>query len=182
VLVKVLRFGSNWWARFGRDPEDRYRYTRHAAYFNSAGLASGSKMKRYWIVPGLIRFNGSSDFNPQLPNRLIGSTFECTDLVVALGGNRVLFQRKAAGCLQPDYFLAVLSSDRCGPFDCRTADWKSASVAPIAVSQSCDRQEALLLMKPFAWVRTELGRWQLRTDAAVTHGARLELVEEGVPL
>ena len=35
---KVLKFGSNWWARFGHDPRDRYRYTRHAAYFNSTGL------------------------------------------------------------------------------------------------------------------------------------------------
>jgi hypothetical protein len=24
MLVKILEFGSNWWARFGRDPHDRY--------------------------------------------------------------------------------------------------------------------------------------------------------------
>ena len=58
MLVKILGFGSNWWARFGRDPQDRYRYTRHAAYFNSTGVRCGNKMRRYWVVPGLIRFNG----------------------------------------------------------------------------------------------------------------------------
>ena len=67
MLVKILEFGSNWWARFGRDPHDRYRYTRHAAYFNSTGVRCGSKMRRYWLVPGLIRFNGVGDFNPQFP-------------------------------------------------------------------------------------------------------------------
>ena len=67
MLVKILEFGSNWWARFGRDPHDRYRYTKHAAYFNSTGVRCGSKMRRYWVVPGLIRFNGVGDFNPQFP-------------------------------------------------------------------------------------------------------------------
>ena len=44
MLVKIMEFGSNWWARFGRDPQDRYRYTRHAAYFNSTGVRCGGKM------------------------------------------------------------------------------------------------------------------------------------------
>ena len=30
MLVKILAFGSSWWARSGRDPHDRFRYTRHA--------------------------------------------------------------------------------------------------------------------------------------------------------
>jgi len=88
MLVKILEFGSNWWARFGRDPHDRYRYTRHAAYFNSTGVRCGSKMRRYWLVPGLIRFNGVGDFNPQFPGRALGEIFECTDLVFACGDNR----------------------------------------------------------------------------------------------
>ena len=80
ILVKILGFGSNWWARFGRDPLDRYRYTRHAAYFNSTGVQCGRKMRRYWIVPGLVRFNGVGDFSPQRPSRSLGVTFECADL------------------------------------------------------------------------------------------------------
>ena len=104
ILVKILEFGSNWWARFGRDSHDRYRYTKHAAYFNSTGVRCGSKMRRYWIVPGLIRFNGVGDFSPQFPSRAVGEIFECTDLVFARGGNRVLFRRKVAQSRPPDYF------------------------------------------------------------------------------
>ncbi|HEV2730699.1 MAG TPA: hypothetical protein VGV15_11765 [Terriglobales bacterium] len=180
MLVKILKFGSNWWARFGHDPRDRYRFTRHAAYFNSSGLCSGSKVKRHWIVPGLIRFNGVGDFNPQFPNRSVGVTFECADLVFALGGNRLLFQRKVAGCAQPDYFLVVLSADRHGTFDCLAPDWKPDSVRAIAVSQCGARQEAMLLLKPLDWVRTTLGLWQLNTRSAVSHSAWLELAEDGV--
>ena len=177
MLVKILKFGSNWWARFGHDPGDRYRFTRHAAYFNSTGLSSGCKVRRHWIVPGLIRFNGVGDFNPQFPNRSVGVTFECADLVFALGGNRLLFRRKAAASALPDYFLVVLSAEQFGTFDCLARDWKADFVQAIAVSQSGPRQEAMLLMKPFAWVRTALGCWQLRTGP-IAERTRLELVEE----
>lgn len=180
MLVKILKFGSNWWGRFGRDPNDRYRFTRHAAYFNSTGLCSGRKAKRHWIVPGLIRFNGVGDFNPQFPNRSLGATFECADPVFALGGNRLLFRRKVSGSSQPDYFLAVLTAEQFGAFDCFAPDWKADSVRAIAVSQCDARQEAMLLMKPLDWVRTTLGLWQLRACSAASKSARLELVEDGV--
>jgi hypothetical protein len=176
MLVKIMGFGSNWWARFGRDPLDRYRHTRHAAYFNSTGLRCGNKIRRYWIVPGLVRFNGVGDFNPQFPLRSVGATFECTDLVFALGGNRILFQREAVLSARPDYFLVALSSERFGVFDSQNPGWKSHSVLPLAVSQSRERQEAMVLMKPLDWVRTVLGVWQLRPDGSLPHGVSLELL------
>jgi hypothetical protein len=181
MLVKVLGFGSNWWARFGRDPQDRYRYTRHAAYFNSAGVRCGNKMRRHWIVPGLIRFNGVGDFNPQFPNRAVGKIFECTDLIFALGGNRVLFRKQAAQSAQPDFFLLAVSSDSRGGFDFEDAGWKSRSVTPIAVSHLREKQEAMLLMRAGDWVRSVLGVWQLKVSDCLPHGAALELLEDGFP-
>jgi hypothetical protein len=71
MLVMVLNFGTNWWARFGRDADDPYRFSRHAAYYNSTGVRCGSKIRRHWIVSGLLRFNGVGDFNPSLPDRAI---------------------------------------------------------------------------------------------------------------
>jgi hypothetical protein len=179
MLVKILKFGSNWWARAGRDPHDRYRFTRHAAYFNSTGLCAGNKIRRQWIVPGLIRFNGVGGFNPQFPNRSVGVTFECADLAFALGGNRLLFQRKAGSSAQPDYFLIVLSADQHGTFECLASDWKADSVRVIALSRSGEKQEAMLLMKPLDWVRTRLGLWQLKTGPLAID-QRLELVENEV--
>ena len=176
MLVKILEFGSNWWARFGHDPYDRYRYTRHAAYFNSTGVRCGSKMRRYWLVPGLIRFNGVGDFNPQFPVRALGEIFECTDLVFACGGNRVLFRRKVAQSCRPDYFLSVVSGRRFGVLNFETSDWKSESLIPIAVSHIRETQEAMLLMKAGDWVRSTLGIWQLTVAPNLRHGAALELV------
>ena len=179
MLVKILEFGSNWWARFGRDPLDRYRYTRHAAYFNSTGVKCGNKMRRYWKVPGLIRFNGAGDFDPHFPSRTVGETFECTDLVFARGGNRVLFRRKVAKSCRPDYFLVVVASDRFGALRFEGSDG-SGSPTPIAVSHIDEEQEAMLLMKAGDWVRSALGVWQLTVAPSLRHGASLQLLEDAV--
>ena len=105
MLVQILTFGSNWWARFGRDPGDRYRYTRHAAYFNSTGLRFGNKIRRHWIVPGLIRFNGVGDFNPNFPGRSVGAVFECADLKFASVETAFCFKEERPIPCCPTIFL-----------------------------------------------------------------------------
>lgn len=72
MSVKILGFGLSWWARFGRHPGDPWRFTRHAAYYNSAGVRCGNKIRRHWIVPGLVRFNGVVEFDLTFPlDRLV---------------------------------------------------------------------------------------------------------------
>ena len=161
MLVKVLNFGTNWWARFGRDVEDPYRFSRHAAYYNSTGVRCGAKIRRHWITSGLIRFNGVGDFNPNLPDRAIGRTFVCSDLAHAFGGNRLLFQSKAPISAVPEWYLLVTSTDVHGQIDFRSSTWKSVFSQVIAVSQLREKQEAMLLMKPSDWVQTSTGFWQL---------------------
>jgi len=178
VLVKILNFGSNWWARFGQDVHDRYRFARHAAYFNSTGLRSGNKVHRHWTLPGLIRFNGVCGFNPHFPNRALGKTFECADLTFAYGGNRLLLVKNAKQMLLPDFYLVVLSSEKRGAINFGEARWKSDSATAIAVSCSGGRQEVMLLMKALDRVRTSLGVWRLKPAPNERYGASLELVDE----
>lgn len=178
ILVRILGFGSNWWARFGREPEDCFRFTRRAAYFNSAGVRCGNKVRRYWIVPGLVRFNGAAGFNPNFPGRYVGRTFECADVEFAYRGNRLLIIRRALSSVMPDYYLVVVSDDRCGVFNFESPDWKSGSVLPIAVSRLRQKQEAILLMRAADWVKSSLGFWQLNITTSLRDGAALELLEE----
>ncbi len=173
MLVKVLNFGTNWWARFGRNAEDPYRFSRHAAYYNSTGVRCGSKIRRHWITSGLIRFNGVGDFNPNIPERAIGRTFHCSDLTRAFGGNRVLFQRKAPKSAVPDFYLVVISSDLHGQIDFSSSAWKSVFSQVIAASQLREKQEAMLLMKPSDWVQTRSGFWQLSVPVGIYERAQL---------
>ena len=178
MSVKILGFGSSWWARFGRNPADPWRYTRHATYYNSAGVRCGQKVRRHWLIPGLIRFNGNGDFNPHVPDRAIGETFRCSDVAFACGGNRILFVERSPGARVPDRYLVVASSVRLGIFDFETSSWKSELVEPISVSQFRDNQEALMLMRVGDWVRTKLGVWQFTVHPGLQNGATLRLVED----
>lgn len=49
---------------------------------------------------------------------------------------------------------------------------------PIAVSCLGDKQEALLLMEPAAYLSSSLGIWQLKMGDDVPHCPSLELLEE----
>jgi hypothetical protein len=173
MLVQVLNFGTNWWARFGRNAEDPYRFSRHAAYYNSTGVRCGPKVRRHWITSGLLRFNGVGDFNPNLPERAIGRTFVCSSLVHAFGGNRLLFQSKASKLAVPEWYLVVISSDVHGPIDFRSGTWKSVFSQVIAASQLREKQEVMLLMKSSHWVQTSTGFWQLSVPGAATERASL---------
>jgi len=180
MLVKVLSFGTNWWARFGRDSFDPRRFTRHAAYYNSTGVQCGRKVRRHWIISGLVRFNGVGDFNPHLPNRSLGCTFHCSDLTFAFGGNRLLLHRKVSKSEVPECCLVVLTSELHGRMDFGSYAWKSPSATAIAASQLREKQEVMLLMKPGDWVRTNCGFWQLTTTPNGPVGIALELTGEQV--
>ncbi len=180
MLVKVLNFGTNWWARFGRDAQDPCRFSRHAAYYNSTGVQCGGKVRRHWIVSGLLRFNGVGDFNPNFPDRAIGKTFICADLTHAFGGNRLLFQNKAPESAVPEGYLVVISSGVHGRIDFASSVWKSVLSQVIAASQLREVQEAMLLMRPGDWVQTSTGFWQLNVPKATHEPAGLVRIGERV--
>lgn len=180
MLVQIVNFGTNWWARFGRDPSDRYRFTRHAAYYNSTGVSCGRKVRRHWVVPGLIRFNGIGDFNPNLPDRAIGHTFVCAGPNFACGGNRLLFKKKLPYSSTPECYLVVLSAARHGRIDFASDCWKSTTASVIAASQLRHIQETMLLINRGDWVRTDWGLWHLKLAEGPRSAAGPELVRDAI--
>ena len=182
MLVKVLNFGSNWWSRFGRDSEDRDRFTRHAAYYNSTGVHCGSKIRRYWTTAGLLRFNAVGDFHPSLSDRAVGRTFICADLTSAFGGNRLLFRSMAAKLAVPDWYLVVISSEAHGRIDFTSCVWKSVLSRAIAASQLREIQETMLLMKPGDWIQTNSGFWQLNQPRSIHERPRLVRIGEPISI
>src|SRR5690348_15107632 len=155
MRVAVLSFGSNWWAR--AEPE----MSRFARY-NSSGIECGRKMRRHWTVPGIVRINGMTNFNHWPPQEMIGSSFRCSELSFACGGNRLLMVEKIADLRPPEFYLLTISSALHGYLDLSSSTCRSGSSIVFAASELRERQEIMLLIEPGVWFQTSTGLWQLR--------------------
>ena len=158
MRIAVLSFGSNWWARAESE------ISRFARY-NSSGIECGRKLRRHWIVPGIVRINGKSNFSHWPPQRMLGNSFRCSELSFACGGNRLLFVEKIADSRPPEFYLLTLSSALHGSLDLSSPTCRSGSSIIFAASQLRERQEIMLLIEPGGWFRTSTGLWQLRHNA-----------------
>lgn len=176
MLVNVLSFGSNWWRR-------SLQTTAPAQYvgYNSTGLRCGRKMRRHWIVPGVLRFNEAACYAGEPPTCAVGHTFVCSDLTYAFGGNRLLFRKRAEDSASPDRYLVAISNGRYGNIDFSSATWKSVFTLVIAVSQLNDQQETMLLMQACDWLQTNRGFWQLHVPRTRQQLPDLVLVSSAAP-
>ena len=123
-----------------------------------------------WAFPGQIRFNLTSNFDPDRPLRSIGRTFECSGPNFFGGRMNLLIRLPAIGDA-PDRFLVTLNERTHGRISFATSAWRSRGVQPISVSVRGARYEAMVLIGAMDWVETEIGRWILSAD-----GRRIELV------
>jgi hypothetical protein len=176
MYVRVISFGTNWWAMRSHDTSEPLCFRRRAAYFNAAALMSGRRLHHSAIFPGQIRFNAKSGFDPELPLRALGKTFLCSAPRQFAGKMHLLFERRA-GEMVPDAYLVTLKSAEHGAIQFAKPGWKSAGVRPISISLHGQRYEAMFLFGPGDWVESDLGRWHVvQTECRI----RLNEVSEGV--
>jgi hypothetical protein len=160
MYIRVISFGTNWWAMHSRDASDPFCFRRKAAYFNAAALMSGRRLHHSAIFPGQIRFNSKSGFDPEFPLRAVGKTFLCSEPHPFAGKMHLLFERRATA-KTPDAYLVALRSAEHGSIRFAKPGWKSAGVRPISISLHGQNYEAMLLMAGGDWVESVLGRWQV---------------------
>jgi hypothetical protein len=151
----MISFGSNWWA--GRSPG------RQPAWFNSAGLSHGRRIDHNWIWVGQVRFNRSSGFHPEFRMRAIGSTFACDIPKIHEGKTHLLVTQKCSNT-EPDEYLVTVMDGIHGQIFFDSPDWSSPGVQPISISRRGSRFEAMLLVQRDAWIKSDLGTWQIGED------------------
>lgn len=172
MLISVTGFGSVWRRRFGKDENDPRRFAR-AAYFNTTGVPVNGRIRTRPKIVGHVRFNGIGGFEPNRPQRMINSVFECAEPCVWNGQNKVLFKRMLTDPQEPDYFLVVVKAADIGGLDVGSRTWRSEGTILISFSECDDQQEAMLLMPPGSWLRTDRGRFVLRPFVSWPWSARL---------
>jgi len=160
MYVRIISFGTNWWAMRSHDTNDPLCFRRNAAYFNAAALRSGSRLHHSAIFPGQIRFNSKSGFDPEYPSRTASNTFLCSGPSRFAGKTHLLFERRALATT-PDAYLVTLNSVENGAIEFANPGWKSAGVRPISISLRGQRYEAMLLFGGGDWVESDIGRWHV---------------------
>ena len=162
MRVRVISFGTNWWAMHSPEEDDPYRFRRGAAYFNATALMCGRRLRHSSVYSGQIRFNAKSGFDPEFPRRAIGRTFFCSGPNEVAGKLHLLFARLAAKG-SPDAYLVTLNSTDHGVISFDRPGWRSPGVQPVSISLRGRRYEAMLLMGVADWVESDLGRWTIDT-------------------
>jgi hypothetical protein len=160
MLVRILGLGSEWWVRPGPDRSDPLRFTKHAAYFNTTAFPHGSKFRRSWKVPGVLRFNGTSRIDPHRPNEVLGSIYGCVGVTQHNGQNRLLAIGKRYGPLTPTHFLVAIDSQLYGYINF-SSRWKNDGVVVVALSEFDGHQQALLLLANNGSITTASGVWNI---------------------
>jgi len=95
--------------------------------------------------------------------------------LVTWDGHRKLFLRAPAAATIPERYLVAISSEMVGRID-RRETWKCAAAEVVSFSESRDRQEVLLLLPAFGWVRGAMGTFCLTPDRETPARSSLQSV------
>jgi hypothetical protein len=164
VRIRIVSLGTNWWSARPLDVADPFCFRRNAAWFNSAGLKYGNRLRLCWVYPGQVRFNQSSGFQPEFPNRTLGRSFECGEPNRMHDRVHLLVKRRLAQTAEVDQCLVTFTEQICGPIRFQRPHWKSIGVQLISVSLRRERYEAMVLMSPDDWIESSVGPWMLSED------------------
>src|SRR5262249_12891615 len=162
-----------WRRRFSKDGGDARQFAR-AAYFNTTGVPIHGHIRTRSKIIGHARFHELGGFDPDHPLAMINSVFECAEPSFWNEQNKVFFKRRLSTPEQPDYFLVAVRATEVGRLDARSWAWRSERTFLLSFSECRDQQEAMLLMPPDSWLRTDLGRFELRPFVSWPWSARLQ--------
>lgn len=164
MRIRIVSLGTNWWSAHSPNVADPFCFRRAAAWFNSAGLKFGNRLRLCWVYPGHIRFNQTSGFNPQFPLRTLGKSFECSGPNRVDGRMHLLVARPSTQESEPDRYLVTFAERLCGPIRFNRPNWKSDDVHLISASVRRDRYEVMALMDEHSWIESSVGIWSLSQD------------------
>jgi hypothetical protein len=158
MLIGLEGFGSIWSVRMKSSSVP-------AAFYNTTGLLIDGRRRHRTRIFGDVRFNEIGGFNWRQIERNIGRVFESVTSADPDSGTLLLHHLLSPTSI-PDRFLFAVTSDRTGQLLINHDGWKSDAVTLLSLSQSNDKQEALLLMPAHSWILGTLGRFVVepRTD------------------
>ena len=177
MLISVLGFGSIWTRRVATDARNHAGVRiSETAYYNTTGVLVGDKLRNRPCTYGVARFNGNSGFRPDCIHRMLQKVFECEPPCIRDGHNKVLFKKLLGSSGKPDAYLVTITADQSGGINREQAGgWLHHDAHLISFSECGGKQEVMLLMPAYTWVRGRLGTFFVEPVAQNPRDARLIL-------
>jgi len=167
MLISVVGFGSIWTRRIA---------TAGIAYYNTTGVLVGGALRHRSCVYGVARFNGSSGFRPDCMHQMLYQVFECEPPGVWRGHNKLLLKSLVRKPARPDAYLVTIMSEQSGGINrCDARGWLHKDVQLHSFSECRERQEAMIVMPAYTWLRGQLGAFFLEPLPHKPWEARLVL-------
>ncbi len=179
MLVSIEGFGRIWEQRTGKDPFDPLRFSARASFYNTTGVRIGEngKIKHRWKLGGKVRFEGGSAFDSARAENNLGRVFECDEPEQRFTWLQMCCKRRLPQPEIPDWFLFRITSERIGWMNFKSDTVKSPDTFLLSYSAEHGDQEALILMKPGAWIQGRTGCLVVEPDPRRPWRARLQLTE-----
>jgi hypothetical protein len=107
---------------------------------------------------------------------MVEKVFDCEPPCVWSGHNKVLFKSLLRRPERPDAYLVTVTEEESGGIMReRAGGWLHHEGRLISFSECKERQEAMLVMPAYTWIRGRLGTFFLEPDAQKPWRARLIL-------
>jgi hypothetical protein len=177
MLVSILGFGSIWTRRVAKDAQ----YAEHfcasgTAYYNTTGVLAGDRIRNRPCTFGVARFNGNGGFRPDCAYRMLYKVFECEPPCSWNGHNKILFKTLLARPEKPDTYLVIVTAEQSGGINKDQAGgWLHHDAQLISFSECRGKQEVMLVMPAFSWVRGRVGTFFMEPVVQRPWEARLVL-------
>jgi hypothetical protein len=160
MVIRCLNFGSLWWLRPGEDTADPFRFSVHAAVFNTTGFISGCRERRLWHISGVVRINAGMHGQGQERRDFKFASYESPGLERRGAWNRLFLGRRVKETPSAEKLLVCLRSNTIGRIDF-DGNWHGSNVQIVAGSAFRGEQETLILASPNAQFQTQTGAWKV---------------------
>jgi hypothetical protein len=152
MLLAVHSFGSIWTFRQSDCGKGRTEF----AYFNTTGVLVRDQFRHRSSLYGYMRVDACTGFRPDHAFRYRNRVFLSEGLQEFAGKRKLFLKSLMPSGTCPDMYLVVIGSEHIGFIE-RSGAWASSEVQVVSFSEGNGKQEVMLMMPAYAWVRGSSG-------------------------
>jgi len=123
--------------------------------WNTTGIRQGTRVRPCAQVFGQVKFGAKARVELSRSGEISRTTWVTSQLEETKGGRKLTLHARAPRNATADLYLVAVTEELVG--ELQLDSWDPSTTALISFSGWRSRQEVMLLMRPFAWLRGATG-------------------------